>query len=193
MEEIMKTKIIALITFAILFYSVPLVPRAVAKDIHRQRFPGGSAYSVTKEALTGGQGGIGFKDTIDPDYEISEIKIWSGRYIDAIQLIWRKRSDNSHIIVGQKHGGPGGTLSKGSLGLDLKLKPGEYIIAVSGKSGNYVDSMQIQTNKQLYHRNGGQGGANDYVWQAPAGQQIIGFWGRSGSYIDALGALINNR
>ena len=56
-----------------------------------------------------------------------------------------------------------------------------------------VDSMQIQTNKQLYHRNGGQGGANDYVWQAPAGQQIIGFWGRSGSYIDALGALINNR
>ena len=155
-------------------------------------FAGGAPNSVTKSGIAGGQGGNAFEDFPPGDFEVAEIRIWGGFFIDAVQLIYRNRQNPGNTIEGPKHGGGGGTLNE-PLGLDRQLQPGEYIIAISGRCGNFVDSLQIQTNFHLYNRCGGQGGANDYEFQGDQGDELVGFHGKCGNYVDALGVLYRTR
>ncbi len=82
-----------------------------------------------------------------------------------------------------KHGGNGGKE------YTMSLDDDEYIIAIYGKSGGYIDSIQFRTNKKTYSIFGGNGG-KEFRFEAPSGYQIIGFFGRSGGYVDALGCYL---
>jgi hypothetical protein len=173
-------------------FSPGFLPDAASTAIHPQGISQPNSFGVTVTGQSGGQGGNAFQDRApDANTEVAQIRIWGGNFIDAVELSYRNR-DRTTQIDGPKHGGPGGTLSE-PLGVQIELQPGEFIVQISGRSGNFVDSMQIQTNFQLLNRCGGQGGANDYVFQAQQGEEIVGFVGKGGNFVDAIGVLIRPR
>src|SRR5262245_47496216 len=146
---------------------------------------------IISSGLAGGPGGRRFQDFVDDSFEVAEVNIWGGFFIDAVQFIYRSRY-NPGQVSGPKHGGPGGTLSE-PLGLNLWLQPGEYITEISGRFGNFVDPLQIRTNVRLYNRCGGQGGGQDYQFLTPENFEVIGWLGASGDYVDAIGVLWRER
>ena len=82
---------------------------------------------------SGGQGGNPFSDDGLP-FNIAQINVWSGSYIDAIQLTYGGGSRSP------KHGGNGGSLTT------YNIEAGEYITEVFGRYGSYVDLLYISTN-----------------------------------------------
>ncbi len=116
---------------------------------------------------------------------IHALYIKSGYWIDQIQVIY---AIDGQVIRGDGHGGHGGS------GTMFYLDGDEYITGIWGRTGNYVDSLHIETNK---HRPGlwfgGNGGSFDYNYVVSPGDEIIGFQGRSGDYLDAIGVLTRKR
>ena len=128
---------------------------------------------------SGGVGGHPYDDS--PPYEnarVSELRVWSGSCVDAMQLVLDIDGENCEYI---KHGGNGG-----NLGI-IRLTYDEHITEVYGRYGSYVDSLSLRTNKGQIRRFGGQGGHSEFIFTAPQGYCIIGFWGRAGHILDALG------
>jgi hypothetical protein len=109
---------------------------------------------------------------------ISEVRVRSADYIDAIQLVY------SNGKVGPRQGGLGGKLSS------FKLEPDETITIVSGRYGHYVDSLAITTSKGRTQRWGGSGGTVAYSYTAPAGMWVGDLTGRASQYFDAIGVCI---
>ena len=78
------------------------------------------------------------------------------------------------------------------------MNPGEVITRINGRNGSEVDHIHIATNQRGEILSaGGNGGSNDYVFEAPPGSQIIGFFGRSGKpdggqgvHVDAIGVVV---
>ncbi len=81
--------------------------------------------------VSGGHGGNKFDDGQTANRKIVEVKINSGWYVDAIQLVY------SGVGGGPtpKHGGGGGTLKV------FKLAADEDIVEVGGKHGDLIDSI----------------------------------------------------
>jgi hypothetical protein len=130
--------------------------------------------------LAGGSGGDEFTDTqIPAGSRISEIRIRSGRYIDAIQAVYTL-TDGS-VFEGPWHGGRGGSVNV------FKLDSNEYIVGLSGRCGDYIDSLIIRTNRRSSPQFGGTGGRQDFRLDVASGNQAIGLIGRSGKYLDAIG------
>ena len=157
-------------------------------------------YTLTRTGPWGGSGGSPFDDREYLPYfrgyfmgdvvapvQIARMSISSGSFIDSIQVTYTNNSE----ILGQprRHGGGGGSRR------DLVLQPGEYIIAVSGRYGDYVDSLTIRTggSRSQIVTWGGTGGARSFNYVAPPGTQIFGIWGSSGQYVDRIGLLIARR
>jgi Jacalin-like lectin domain len=134
-------------------------------------------------AVAGGSGGSAFVDVYpqQSDVRIAEVQIRAGNRIDAVNVIYAfpdgRYSSNSW------HGGQGGTLNS------FKLDTDEYIVGISGRYGETIDSLRIQTNKRSSQLFGGPGGSRDYQIVVPQGNQAVGFMGRVGIYIDAIGLL----
>jgi Jacalin-like lectin domain len=137
--------------------------------------------AVFESGPSGGQGGNFFVVAMVFDeskhYVVSQINVWSGSYIDAIQLTYTDGESTGKI------GGSGGSLTM------YNLEGGEQIIELSGRYGSYIDSLSISTNLRTFPVLGGGGGPREYRYQAPDGMSIIGFKGSAGSYLDALGIL----
>jgi len=125
---------------------------------------------------SGGTGGNRFLDDISVDLFIIAIQVWSGSYIDAIQLTF---DDNSTT---EKHGGSGG-----SPWVTPAFLPGERVIELSGSYGDYIDSLTIRTTLQTFPALGGGGGGKEFRYHIPDNMHIAGLFGASGSYLDALG------
>lgn len=86
----------------------------------------------------GGTGGSTKSWSLDTGAVLTEIKIWSGKYIDAIQFISDNRSDSSkNVTKSLKFGGSGGKLT------ELKIEKGRELIGISGKCGSWIDSLQF--------------------------------------------------
>ena len=131
---------------------------------------------------SGGGGGAWFGDPVPADgVRVSQILVWHGDYIDGIQLQY---SDGTTTPI---HGGSGGSLATFSLG------PEDFISTVSGRYGDYVDSLTISTNVEMFPQLGGNGGNRNYIYGAFVNLEIIGFIGASGSYVDALGIVARSR
>lgn len=135
---------------------------------------GGGAFSALGEVfLPGGN-----------PHRISMINIWSGIYIDAIQLEFTDAGGATALTP--KYGGDGGGMTP------FVLAPDEFITQVIGTYGDYIDSIEIKTNKRVLPHLGGMGSRRYEYWttngQKPI--QIQGIWGSSGKYLDALGFFI---
>lgn len=137
-----------------------------------------------KAGPAGGCGGRDFSDDPHGMYgRIKQVTIRSGAYIDAIQIAYE--NSLGEIIEQPQHGGNGG-------GKDtFLLDDDEYIIEISGRFGQFVDSLLIETNKRRSCRYGGNGGGAEYSYRAPDGYGIVGFIGRDGDYIDAIGVIFS--
>ena len=133
------------------------------------------ACPYTPSQQYGGTGGSAFSDDLTQTSQITQISIWSGSEVDAIQTTWSKQGGST--FTGVKHGGNGGSLST------ITLASGEYITRVDGRSGARTDQLTFFTNKgNKYGPYGGNGGSAFSLTNLNVG----GFLGRSGSRLDAF-------
>ena len=130
--------------------------------------------------IAGGSGGNSFSDTLPAaGTRVTEVRIRSGQYIDAIQVVYASASGSS-VAAGQ-HGGSGGRVNI------FRLDADEYITGISGRCGDIIDSLRIHTNKKSSPLYGGSGGSRDFQIVVPNGSQAVGFVGRAGQYLNAIG------
>ena len=130
--------------------------------------------------ISGGQGGSAFSDT-GPQVgaRVQEVQIRCGERIDSVQMLITLPDGRS--ITNPQHGGSGGRLET------FRLDPGEYIVGLSGRFGEGIDSLRIHTNIRTSPLYGGGGGDRDYRIDVPSGSQAVGFVGRAGERLDAIG------
>lgn len=130
--------------------------------------------------IVGGEGGSAFSDCDIPrGARISEVRVRSGSTVDSIQAVYTLQ--DGRLLEAPVHGGEGGSLSV------LRLDSDEYITGFSGRSGVYIDSLSIRTNKRTTQVFDGPGGSAIFEINVPTGKQAIGFAGRSSSHLDAIG------
>ena len=145
-------------------------------------FPSGvtTTKATTGTAVAGGNGGAAFSDNEFPQGgRIAQVRVSAGERIDAIQIVYALA--DGRLFEGARHGGGGGNDSV------FQLDSDEYIIGISGRCGDNIDSLQIVTNKRTSQLFGGRGGDRNYRVDVPAGNQAIGFMGRAGHALDAIG------
>lgn len=136
--------------------------------------------SFSKSGNSGGAGGSYF-DLREPiDNRISSVIIWADRYINGIQF---KFTDQ---YLGYTSAWPT-TGSETGVKHTFTLEADEYIEAIYGKYGNLVDSLKIKTNKRTFEKCGGDGGGNEFIYEAPKSAKISGFTGFAGLHIDSIG------
>jgi hypothetical protein len=154
---------------------------------HASGIADGKESNMPDYGPVGGPGGGPFDDLTDLGLDASTMRIVglvirSGEYIDAIRPIY---TDGSGKLELPKHGGEGG--GEVSFG----MRPGEFITEISGRSGEFVDSLTIETNFGLRVGFGGPGGGPVEGYELPpdsAGtQEVVAFFGGSGEYLDRIG------
>jgi hypothetical protein len=146
----------------------------------RRNIPEPPPSPVMETTIAGGRGGNPFSDREVPSgARLAEIRISSGDMIDSIQAIYVLPDGRS--MEGVRHGGGGGRVNS------LRLDSDEYVIGISGRYGDKVDSIRIHTNKRVSQNYGGGGGNRDFRIEVPARNQAVGFTGRSGDLLDAIG------
>jgi hypothetical protein len=125
-----------------------------------------------RRVLVGGAGGSPFDDR-GATGTIRSIRLRAGNRIDAIQV-------NYGGIWGPLRGNP-----SGSQPYSFDLDADEYIIAVRGRSGQFIDQLIFYTNKgRVFGPYGGTGGTP--FSESANGQKLNAIYGRSGSAIDSL-------
>ena len=144
-----------------------------------------SAQQLSVFGPSGGLGGTQFTDGVIGGNWPTELRIRSGWYIDAVQIVYKSQQTNT-TRIGPRHGGDGGTLKA------FKLNTDEYIVKIGGTYDKYVTSLWVFTNKgrKMEWGDKSRGKAN-YFYTAPSGFMIYQFWGRSGKVVDAIGVEIS--
>ena len=66
----------------------------------------------------------------------------------------------------------------------FNLAPGEFIVHIDGRSGEYVDQLKFSTNLGNVHGPYGGGGGDPF---SLSNLHVGGFFGQSGEYLDAVG------
>ena len=160
--------------FRLLFPLFTSLATLAAGDLHAANF--------TFRGPSGGPRGADFVG-LPKGSEIAQVRVHSGKYIDAIEMVYRSRSRST--IFGRKYGGPGGSLGT------FNLRAGEYLTVLGGKHGKFIDSIYIQTNLGRKAKWGGSGGHKSFRYATVAGTRIRGVWGRAGKYLDAIGVVVN--
>jgi len=144
---------------------------------------GGNPYGTQQYGTTDIAGGRGGSDFSDPQPQagarVVEVQIRAGDHIDAVQMLFQ--FSDGRTAMSPRHGGSGGRTEV------FRLDPDEYITGISGRSGDYIDSLRIHTNKRASQLFGGRGGNRDYRIDVPPGNMGVGFIGRAGDYVDAVG------
>ncbi|MEM6475221.1 MAG: jacalin-like lectin [Pseudomonadota bacterium] len=146
---------------------------------------------MPKTDLYGGAGGNPFDDhqSLGSLGKIQEITVYSGDWIDAIEVSYVGRSTNEIV----KHGGSGGNKHR------FVLDPDEYITKIElgyfpDKSGSSEKGSGIVLNRLKFFTDKddrespvfGKGVAKELV-ELPDGGLLTSFFGRSGDYLDAIG------
>jgi hypothetical protein len=104
--------------------------------------------------------------------------------VDGIQAVYTLQ--NGRTVEGQYHGGRGGRTNV------FRLDSNEYIVGITGRYGEFIDSVSFVTNKRTSPVFGGSGGVREFRIDLPPGNIAIGFTGRSGEYLDAIGLVFAN-
>ena len=135
----------------------------------------------------GGDGGGPFDDLADLGLDASTIRIVgliirSDQFINSIMPIYL---DGGGQLALPKHGGDEGLETR------FGLRSGEFITEISGRSGQFVDSLTIETNLGARIGLGGLGGGPVEGYELPpdtAGtQEVVALFGASGTLLDRIG------
>ena len=136
--------------------------------------------SETKIGLSGGEGGMPIEGYVVPaGARIREVKVTTGWFVDSIQVGYVDAAGSVQSLHGI--GGHGDAL------YSFVFEDDEYLVGVSGRSAQYLDSIRFHTNKRVSPTYGGEGGEAEYTFLAPEGSEVVGFYGRADWYIDAIG------
>lgn len=131
----------------------------------------------------GGNGGEPFDNYYVPENaRLTQLHLFADNFINAIQLVYTTAA--GECVTMARIGGLGGEHHL------ITFESDEYITAIGGRYGWFIDSLYIGTNKNVTPTYGGNSGEHEFHFLAPKGQHIIGFIGRSAWYIDALGVVI---
>ncbi len=142
---------------------------------------------VVKIGQAGGYGGEAFSEWIIPDgAHIREVHLKAGAFVDAIHIFYGFGA-NGQTEALPRMGGEGGEPYVFTLGKD------EYVTGISGRSGDYIDGIQIHTNKRVSDYVGGDGGEQEFTFLADNDSELVGIFGRQDWYIDALGIVTRPR
>jgi predicted flap endonuclease-1-like 5' DNA nuclease len=138
--------------------------------------------SETNIGVSGGEGGIPIMDYIVPSAaRIREVEVTSGWFVDSIKVIYVDASGAVQALPGI--GGNGADVHR------FVLEADEYLVGISGRSSQYVDSICFHTNKRVSPAYGGEGGDEAYSFLAAEGSEVVGFFGKADWYIDAIGVI----
>lgn len=135
----------------------------------------------------GGQGGASWDEGRYSG--VRSITLTYGRCIDSIRAEYDK---NGKSILGDRHGGNGGTRS-----IQVKFEyPEEYLTTVSGHVAPVVQggspvirSLAFKSNKRSFGPFGAEEGT-PFTFPMEGGM-IVGFSGRSGRFLDAIGLYLS--
>jgi hypothetical protein len=120
--------------------------------------------------------------------DIQVVSVLQDSSIRCLSVVYRDRPASAKSVQsGYCHPPPGNLSFNGGVG--ITLDPDEYIVGISGRYGDHIDSLRIYTNKKNSPVLGGTGGSVDFGYTAPQGQMIVGFFGRAGDNLDAIGVL----
>ena len=140
----------------------------------------GFAPEPSATAIYGGQGGRSFSGMEVPsDARILEVNVFAGDLVDAVQVTYIL--SDGRTLNSPRYGGSGGERHV------FRLDSDEYITGLSGRYGQSIDSLRIQTNKRNSPVFGGRGGNRNYSLELETGNYAVGFIGRAGEYLDAIG------
>ena len=119
-------------------------------------------------------------EALDTCPDVTEVRVRSGWWIDAVQLVCRDR-------YFPQRGGYGGGLRI------FRLHPGERITAISGTrigpAGEYVYALQFHTNfrsSPVFGQAGPQRGQIPFYQSVPQAHRFVGFSTRSGQFVHSI-------
>ncbi len=140
------------------------------------------SYTVHYDNSHGGGGGDPFNDVSPSTYlqlqtRITSIQLRSGDVTDCLMTSF---TDSTGRQWTSTHGGGGGSPSA-----TLPMMAGEFVSGVDGRSGEYVDQLNL-TSSGGARIGGGGGGGSPYTWGVPGNSVMLGFAGRSGRFLDQV-------
>jgi hypothetical protein len=116
---------------------------------------------------------------------VAEVRIHAQEQVHALQIVHETCDGRSHPFP--MHGSAAGKLHV------VRLDADEFIVAVSGRFSECVDSLRIHTNKQVSPLYGGDRGESAYIYEALPGAEIVGFFGRAGEMLSSIGVILRRR
>ncbi|MFH1647014.1 MAG: jacalin-like lectin [Chloroflexota bacterium] len=128
----------------------------------------------------GGSSGMSRKDPAAGVQKVIAVLIGAGMLVDYIQMLVYQNGSPRALA---RHGGDGGHMTLFVLAND------EYLTGITGRHGEYIDSLTLHTNKRTSPRFGGHGGEREYSIFAAEGDQIVGLWSRSDTFVNAIGVV----
>ena len=115
---------------------------------------------------------------------LARVKIWSGNYIDGIELAWRDLETN-RLIHSEHYGGFGGRAPDDQTA--LFLADDEVVNHIQVRFGKYVDQLLFGTNKGQIRTWGRDSGRTSFEeFHLEEGRGLHGLSGIHGKYIDAI-------
>ena len=137
------------------------------------------ASGAEQTAVFGGLGGSPFIDRLPAGARIGAIRFGAGAWIDSVGVVYE--TADGQRVTSPLHGGTGGGACV------IVLEPGERILAITGRHGQYVHAVRFVTTKGVTRMCGDASQGNEFRIDVPPGYQAVGFAGRSGQYLDAIG------
>jgi len=137
------------------------------------------AHAAELTRIVGGPGGAPFVDRPERGARVGALAIGAGALIDSVSAVYQ--TPDGRRFPSARHGGPGGGPCV------IALDPDERIVAIRGRHGQYVESIQIITNKRMSRVCGGPGGGTEFRIDVPPNHTVVGWAGRAGTYLDAVG------
>jgi len=98
------------------------------------------AHAAELTRIVGGPGGAPFVDRPERGARVGALAIGAGALIDSVSAVYQ--TPDGRRFPSARHGGPGGGPCV------IALDPDERIVAIRGRHGQYVESIQIITNKR---------------------------------------------
>jgi Jacalin-like lectin domain len=153
----------------------------------------GIAQAQWYQGPSGGSGGTQFDFWKESGggTDVSGVGVIETGTVRCLVIVYRGTPTNPGRTTDLRHGSCG--TGAGEIGFDgsrgMGLDPDEYLLGVSGRYGDHIDSIRFFTNKRNSPVWGGSGGNRTFGYTAPAGQMIVAFTGRAGDNLDALGVV----
>ena len=142
---------------------------------------------------SGGSGGSDFDFWAESGgaTDITGVGVVDTGTIRCLRISYRETPTNPGRTTTFSHGECG--TAAGEIGFSgsrgMSLDRDEYLLGVSGRYGDTIDSIRFFTNKRNSPTWGGNGGNRTFGYNAPSGQMIVALFGRAGTSLDAVGVM----